>query len=690
MPKPYLQIAKRYFFPAVIIPIGLLLSVSDRALATQTARRAVVSESRTSLSVDKDSREAVAFNTGWRWVYRKKVVERLIKDVTSDDAIEIDALRSSLSVRGSDLGDLIKAANDLIGSIHEVDPNGAQALATVVSFLEDHDAQSFERALGRLKLSQYHGIGYLLLGRYYENKGFFPEANGYYRRVKNAGGSKSLSEAALFLSGRVLFFQNRLSNAKKAFESSVSAGNPLARRWLANVDLIRGEQDVAWELYSESDGFVPLDSITRMSLADTMLAKGEFESARRVYGELEMISKEDPFLSAYFSVRKADAYLGQGLAEEALSIYSDLKQKGKGEPWALATLALADALATAPESEARSASLKYYGLIAEGEFIGTEAAYLGLVRAQAGLGMYEAAVNLMKKFRARYPASSFRSEMKDLGGEVVHRWTDELFRAGDYYGVAKVDAVFAAEVPFGKKAEGYMKAGLAASELGLLETAVRHLNMAVKVGSDPVVGKAMIGLARVYIEQNDWQSAERMLSAHDERFRMGVQKDEAQRLRVRIARMKGDMKTVAGSKADPADAKALMLKAEAMSGIRNFTEASVLYLRASRLFQAGKMEDQAVKTLIAGADAGFSAGNYKGAALSYKEAALQLKESKTLSATDRSWALYRLAKCYMNLGMKVESDLVLKELDTLDGDMKGWAQALFKDSAAQQGKRSGI
>lgn len=689
MPKPYLQIAKRYFFLAVIIPVGLLLSVSDRADGTPSARRAAVSEVRTSLSVHKDSREAVAFNTGWRWVYRKKAVESLIKDVILDDAIESEALRSSLSVRGSDPGELIKAANALIESLHEVDPDGAQALTTVVSFLEDHDARSFERSLGRLKSSPYHGIGYLLLGRYYEKKGFYPEANGYYRRVKNAGGSKSLNEAALFLSGRVQFFQGRLSSAKKAFEASVSAGNPLARRWLANVDLIRGEQDVAWELYSESDGFVPLDHVTRMSLADTMLMKGEFESARRVFVELETIYKEDPFLSAYFLVRKADAYLGQGLVDEAFLIYSDLKQKGKGEPWALATLALADALATAPESEARSASLKYYGLIADGEFIGTEAAYQGLVRAQAGLGMYEAAVNLLKKFRARYPASSFRSEMKDLGGELVHRWTDELFRAGDYYGVAKVDAVFAAEVPFGKKAEGYMKAGIAASELGLLETAVRHLNMAVKVGSDSVAGKAMIGLAGVYLEQNDWPSAERMLSAYDERFRRGAQ-DEAQMLRVRIALLKGDMKTVARSKADPADAKALVLKAEAMSGIRNFTEASVLYLRASRLFHAGNMEEQAVKTLIAGGDAGFSAGNYKGAALSYKEAALQLKESKTASATDRPWVLYRLAICYKNLGMKVESDLVRKELDTIDGDMKGWAQALFKDSAAQQGKRSGI
>lgn len=562
-------------------------------------------------------------------------------------------------------------------------------MAAAVSFMENHDAQSFERSLGRLKPSQYHGIGYLMLGRHYEKKGFYPEANGYYRRVKNSGGSKSLGETALFLSGRVLFFQNRLSNAKKAFESSVSAGNPLARRWLANVDLIRGEQDVAWELYSESDGFVPLDRFTRMSLADTMLAKGEFESARRVYGELETIYKEDPFLSAYFLVRKADACLGQGLVDEAISIYSDLKQKGKGEPWALATLALADALATSSKSEARSASLKYYGLITEGEFIGTEAAYLGLVRAQAGLGMYEAAVNLMKKFRARYPASSFRSEMKDLGGEVIHRWTDELFKAGDYYGVAKVDAVFAAEVPFGKKAEGYMKAGIAASELGLLETAVRHLSMSVKVGSAPVAEKAMLCLARVYIEQNDWQSAERMLAAYDERFRRGAQ-GEARRLKVRIARMKGDMKTVAGSKADPADAKALVLKAEAMSEIRNFTEASALYQKASRLFHAGNMEEQAVKTLIAGADAGFSAGNYKGAALSYKEAAVHLKGSKALSSKDRPWVLYRLAKCYKNLGMKVESDLALKELDTLDGEMKGWAQALFKDSAAQQGKRSGI
>lgn len=692
MPKPYLHIAKRHFFLALIILAGLLVASSGTATAEPPVKRVVATEGRPVLSVRKDSREAVAFNSGWRWVYRKKAVERLIKDVISDDTIESDALRAALSARESGPGEAVKAADELIESLHEGDPAGAQVLKAVVSFLEDHDAPSLERSLGRLKTGRYHGIGYLLLGRHYEKKGFYPEANGYYLRVKNPGGQKSLSEAALFLSGRVQFFQGRLSGAKKAFESSVSAGNPLARRWLANVNLIRGEQDVAWELYSESEGFVPLDNVTRMGLADTMLAKGEFEPARRVYGELESIFKDDPFLSAYFLVRKADAYLGQGDGVEALSIYSALKQKGKGEPWAMATLALADAHAMKHEREKRSEAIKYYGLIAEGEFTGTEAAYLGLVRVLSSLGRYEAAINEMKKFRSRYPASSFRSEMKDLGGEVVHRWTDELFRSGDYYGVARVDAVFATEVPFGKKAEGYMKAGIAASELGLLETAVRHLNMAVKVGSDLVAERAMIGLARVYIEQNDWQSAERMLAAYDERLGKGANahKDEAQRLRVSIARMKGDMRTVAISKADPDDAKALMLKAEAMSGIRNFKEASVLYRRAFSLFHAGSMEEHAVKALIGGADAGFSAGDYKGAALNYKEAASMLKESKEASGTDRPWALYRLAQCYENLRMRAERDLVLKELDTLEGDMKGWAEAFFKDSAVQQGKRSGI
>ena len=153
---------------------------------------------------------------------------------------------------------------------------------------------------------------------------------------------------------------------------------------------------------------------------------------------------------------------------------------------------------------------------------------MGLVKTQAALGKYETAVNHMRRFRSRFPASSFKSAMQDLGGEVIYRWTDELYRNGDYYGVARVDAVFAADVPFGKKAEGYLKAGIAASELGLLDTAARHLDMAVKVGSDAVAEKAMIGLARVYIDQNDWHGAERLLDAYNERFRNGTLGSSAQ------------------------------------------------------------------------------------------------------------------------------------------------------------------
>lgn len=632
----------------------------------------------------------MTFNSGWRWVYRKKIVDKLVKEVISDDAVDLDALRAALSVRGSDMGEVIKGAHGLMDGLHREDPVAAEVLRAVITFLENQDASLLENALRERKAGAYHGIGYLLLGRYYEKKGFYPEANGYYLTVKKSGPPRSLSEAATFLSGRAQFFQGRFSAAKKAFETFISSGNPIARRWLANTNLIRGEEDLAWGLYSDSAGFVPLDPVTRLSLADAMLARGEYEPARLVFAELESIYKDEHMMSAFFSVRKADTYLAQGLFDEAVAAYAALKQNSKNEPWAVASLALADALELKHESDARSRASKLYRSIVDGEFIGTEAAYLGLVKTQAALGKYESAVNLMRRFHSRFPASSFRSAMKDLGGEVVYRWTDELYRNGDYYGVARVDAVFAADVPFGKKAEVYLKAGIAASELGLLDTAARHLNMAVKVGSDAVAEKAMIGLAGVYIDQNDWHGAERLLDAYDERFsKKGTLRGSAQRLSVLAAGIKGDMKAVASSKSDPADAEALMAKARAMAGIKRYAEATALYKQAARLFVANGKDEKVIKALIGSADAGFSAGDYRNAAAAYREAASLLNGQNAAAVADRPWVLYRLAHCYSNLRMTDEKDQALKDLASIDGEMKDWAEALFRDIAVQDGKRSG-
>ncbi len=638
------------------------------------------------LPVDNGYREAVAFNSGWRWVYRKKAVERLVKDVVSDDSIELEALRSALSAQGSDVASIDRAANALIGTLRIESPSEARVLKAVISFLKSPDASALENVIRHGKAGPYHGIGYLLLGRYYEKKGFYPEANGYYMMVKKSGAPQRLSEAALFLSGRALFLQGRLVGAKKAFEASMASGNPLARRWLANTDLIRGEEGLAWELYSDSTGFVPLDPVTRLCLADAMLEKGEFESARRVFAELETLYRDEHLLTSFFSVRKADTYLAQGLIDEAVESYSGLKQKSKGEQWAVASLALADVFASRPAVDARSRASSLYNAIVDGGFIGSEAAYPGLVKMQASLGKYESAVNHMRRFRFRFPASVFKTVMQDIGGEVIHRWTDELYRSGDYYGVTKVDAAFAGDVPFGKKAEGYLKAGMAASELGLLDTAARHLDMAVKVGQGAVAEKAMIGLARVYLYQNDWHGAGRLLDAYNVRFSKGTLAGEAQRLRVLAASLKGDMNKVASSKADPSDAEAVIIKAHALAGIKRYSEASAHYQMAARLFRERNKEDKVVKAIIGGADAGFSSGDYRSAAAGYREALSLLKGQ----GTDRPWVLYRLAQCYSNLGMADEKDRALKDLASLDGDMKEWAAALFRDSAVQQGKRSGI
>ena len=41
------------------------------------------------------------------------------------------------------------------------------------------------------------------------------------------------------------------------------------------------------------------------------------------------------------------------------------------------------------------------------------------------------------------------------------------------------------------------------------------------------------------------------------------------------------------------------------------------------------------------------------------------------------------------LRMTDEKDQALKDLDSIDGEMKEWAEAFFRDIAVQHGKRSG-
>ncbi|HBG46099.1 MAG TPA: hypothetical protein DDW94_03825 [Deltaproteobacteria bacterium] len=626
--------------------------------------------------LEPDPVKLVAFNDSWRWVYRKKAVVALKAELYAPPPTSPFRIVPGVSTESRD--SVLKGITNAVSS-HKAkgERSKAEVLGAIANFYSGKSSHiELENALRANPASGYSPLAYFIMGDYFERKGFYPEASGYFIRAIE-GKDNQLKAEAVFRRGRLYFFEEKYAQAKDWFSKSLDAGYEESRVWLANTLLIKGETEPAWKMYRAGVRAIEeLDPVTRLSLGDMHLARGNYQEARYLYGGLRSRYPKEDFMSDFLLIKEGDTLFAEGKAEEAALLYNRTKDKLKGEQWAMAALALADAYFASGEGDSVGKAEKIYETVATGSFASTEVANLRLVAARLRLGRYPEAYGDISRFYAKYPVSPVRQDLEKVSSILFYEWLDSLYRSGDHLGVLKLFLDMPLSVPFGKKAETYFKIGRSSMETGLNSEAVRLLDNAVKMGTGPMVEDAMLLLARVYIAQNDINSAERLVGAFRTRFPKSAKTRELNELDAMIAFEKGEHGTVSRF-TGTADPRLAAMKAESVFKVGRFGEAAALFENAARAFQARGESKEASRAFLRYADAIFETKDFARAAQGYRQAAGLIDEKEK---EERSWALYRLAQCFSRLGRAADKARAIEELKAAGGEYAPWSEGIFKEA----------
>ncbi|MBI2400668.1 MAG: tetratricopeptide repeat protein, partial [Deltaproteobacteria bacterium] len=514
-----------------------------------------------------------------------------------------------------------------------------------------------------------------LLAEHFEKKGFFPEASGYYTLASQAAKNGSLSSLVMFRKARLLFFDHKYSEAKDHFKKALDAGYIDARGWLASACIIKGELDLAWDNFGAlKKSASELDPITALGLADMHLVKGKFQEARYIFASMRARYPKEGLVATYLFIREGDAHFLEGKRSEAIDLYSKTKEKLKGEAWAIASLSLADAYFVIATREEMEKAEKMYEAVAGGGYEGSPITHMRLVASRMALGRHRESYDIIKKFHAAYPTSPLRQDMNRVSSALFYNWIDFLIVKEDHLGAVKLYSETPLSVPFGKKAEVSLKIGKSCKALGLLSEAAKHLNIAIKIGDGAVAEEAMLLLAGIYLDQNDSGSAERLIRAFGTRFPRTKRTADVERLAARMAFINKDYKTSANLLNGASDPGLLAMKANSLARTGKSKEATASFESAARTYDEKGEKDAASGAWLRSADARFASGDYIGAAEAYRKG----MDSGAGKKEDRSWALYRLARCYSSLGMKDKETETLKELKALGGEFNQWSEKIYE------------
>ncbi|MBI5453126.1 MAG: tetratricopeptide repeat protein [Deltaproteobacteria bacterium] len=629
------------------------------------------------LRLPSDESSPVAFNDGWRWVYRKKVVT-MLKD--REDTLVDRVVARGLGMDSVSKDEIIKEALNRVNGLKlKGGAHDAGLLNAIIYFYDtDADPSALEEAMRTRKDGGYSKIGEFLLADHNERKGFHPEASGYYSKLSKGPADSFITIAARFRKARLNFFEGKFAEAKTLFKSLMDAGDRDSALWLANTCLVKGEYDYAVRLYKENRGLVEgADLITQMSVADMYALNKEYENARGAYAALKAKFQKEEFIEAFFAIKIGDTYLLEGKFEEAESIYMKTKARYNGEPWAMSSLAIADLYNLSDDKEMLEKALRLYGIVAGGGYLGSEITYFSLISTGIKTGRFDETVEHLKKFPQMYPTSPLRIDLPRLYGSLVYRWIDTLYREGDYQGVLNKFYEYGVNVPFGKKGDTNLKAGRAAFALGLYSEAAGLLDTAIKVGGETVIQEASVSLGRVYVAQSDPEAVERLIRAFLAKYPKTRLKEDAERLLFEAAFINGDFSAVASSRAVLDTAELVLKKASALRHIGRLREAIEFYTKATASLSASGNVILAEAYTGLG-DAYFGLERYKEAIDAYKSALAQ----EGLADQERSWALYRMVQGYEKLKMHGEKEAVLKELGGINNEVGGWSGPVFKEPAS--------
>lgn len=626
--------------------------------------------------IEQDASKVMAFNDSWRWVYRKKIIDELSAGLYEDGSAEV--FRAALGIEADNAKAVAAQAGSVIERLRtEGRGKDAELLRGIMLFYGQQGQPSeLENSLRAASDSAIKGLGYFLLAEHFEKKRFFPEASGYYALASKAAKDGSLKSLVLFRKARLVFFDHKYSEAKGQFKKALDAGYAGARGWFASACIIKGELDLAWDTFralGKSSG--ELDPVTALGLADMQLVRGNFQEARYGFGSLRARYPKEGLIATYLVLREGDAYFLEGRTDEAIALYTRTKEKLKGEPWAIASLSLADAYFVIATREEMEKAEKIYEAVAAGSFEGSAITNMRLVAARMALGRYGEAHEDIKRFHARYPTSPLRQDMFRVSSTLFYGWLDFLIMKEDHLGAVKLYAEAPLTVPFGKKAEMSLKIGKSCKILGLQSEAVRHLDTAIKIGSGAVAEEAMLLLAGIYLDQFDGNSAERLMKAFGNRFPRTKRKAEVEQLAARMAFRNKDYKTSASSLNAGSDPALLAMKADSLVKTGRSKEATAAFENAARAYSDAGEKAAASGAWLRSADARFASGDFSGAAEAYRKG---MDSAGTEKKEDRSWALYRLARCYSSLGMKDKEAEALTELKALGGEFGAWSEKIFE------------
>ena len=625
--------------------------------------------------MEQDASKVMAFNDSWRWVYRKKVIDMLSEGLYQDGSAEV--FRAALGIEADGAEAVAAQAASAVERLRaEGRKDDADLLNEIMLFYSSQGQPSWlESSLRAASNPAIKGLGYFLLAEHFEKKKFFPEASAYYTLASKAAKGGSLAPLVLFRKARLVFFDHKYSEAKDQFKKALDAGYGDARGWLAGTCIIKGELDLAWDIFRALDRSASdLDPVTALGYADMHLVRGNFQEARYIFASMRARYPKEGLISTYLILREGDALFLEGKTDEAVTLYSKTKEKLKGEQWAIASLSLADAYFVIATREELEMAEKIYESVASGGFEASAITNMRLVASRMALGRYREGYEDINRFHARYPTSPLRQDMFRVSSTLFYDWLDSLLLKEDHLGAVKLYAETPLSVPFGKKAGMSLRIGKSCRSLGLHSEAAKHLDVAIKIGDGALAEEAMLLLADIYLDQNDSGSAERLMKAFGTRFPRTKRTADVEQLAARMAFRNRDYKTSAGLLSAGSDPALLAMKADALARTGRSEEATANFESAARAYSdAGEM-DGAAGAWFRSADARFASGDYSGAAEAYKKG----MDSGAGKKQDRSWALYRLARCYSRLGMKDKEAGALKELKALGGEFSQWSEKIYE------------
>ncbi|MBI5469245.1 MAG: tetratricopeptide repeat protein [Deltaproteobacteria bacterium] len=622
----------------------------------------------------KAAGRTVTFNSGWRWIYRKKLMKTLTLESATDEAVMNMVFKNELGLTAGSKEELLKEADALISAMEAAgDPAALEVLRAITGFFEERtDPSGLETALRLNPDTGFKDLGLFMLGGYYETKGFMPEARGYYSKVLGDKTGRLIHSASVFQRARLFFRENKYEEAKKLFEKAYGAGFPGADLWLADTLLIKGELEQSWDIFSKVKNTDELDPVSLMSLGDIYIKKGNYGGAKTVFEKLRLMYVKDELMTTFFALKAGDAMLAEGRKKEAETSYTKIKSMLKGEEWAIASLSLADSLVLGDDNESLNKAEELYRKVANGDHLGREVTHLSLIRTLTRLGRFREAMDEVESFPKDFRTSRYRMDIQQLTGKLVFDWIEDNYSKGDYAAVVEVGTRYGKHVPFGKKAESFLKIGKSFVAVGIYTDAIESLDSASKMGNGGVAEEAMMELGRVYLNQKDTASTERLYKAFLLKFPKSDYTDEVSRILLKTAFLEEDYGEVAGSKED-GDPETVVLRARSLARLGRHAFAAGLFEKAAARFEAKGDLKKTAAAHIGSADSNYLMGNFRTAVERYRSAAGMLPDGDE----DKSWALYRTAQCYSRLKSEKGGKETVTDLMEDKGGYGRWAGPIF-------------